>query len=106
MASGFNGQSFAFNGYLPVQLPDKIKALKKYESRIVHDQQTQIFIETPYRNAKTLADILTNCPPDFRLCIAADITLSTEYIVTDTIKSWKNNIPDLNKRPAIFILYR
>lgn len=106
MASGFNGQSFAFNGYLPVQLPDKIKALKKYESRIVHDQQTQIFIETPYRNAKTLADILTNCPPDFRLCIAADITLSTEYIVTYTIKSWKNNIPDLNKRPAIFILYR
>ncbi|MDD3196093.1 MAG: SAM-dependent methyltransferase [Paludibacter sp.] len=106
MASGFNGQSFAFNGYLPVQLPDKIKALKKYEGRIVHDQQTQIFIETPYRNAKTLADILTNCPPDFRLCIAADITLSTEYIVTDTIKSWKNNIPDLNKRPAIFILYR
>lgn len=106
MASGFNGQSFAFNGYLPVQLPDKIKALKKYEGRIVHDQQTQIFIETPYRNAKTLADILANCPPDFRLCIAADITLSTEYIVTDTIKSWKNNIPDLNKRPAIFILYR
>ena len=106
MASGFNGQSFAFNGYLPVQQTDKLKALKKYENRILHDHQSQIFIETPYRNSKTLSDMLLYCAPEMKLCIAADITLSTEFIVTHTIREWKNKLPDLNKRPAIFILYK
>lgn len=106
MASGFNGQSFAFNGYLPVQQTDKQKALKKYENRILHDHQSQIFIETPYRNSKTLSDMLMYCESEIKLCIAADITLSTEFIVTRTIREWKSKLPDLNKRPAIFILYK
>jgi len=106
MASGFNGQSFAFNGYLPVQLSDKQKVLKKLEHRIYSEHQSQLFIETPYRNAKTLADILTFCPPDMKLCIAADISCSTEFIVTRTLREWKKQLPDLTKRPAIFILYQ
>jgi 16S rRNA (cytidine1402-2'-O)-methyltransferase len=106
MASGFNGQSFAFNGYLPVQAADKQKVLKKLENRIVHEHQTQLFIETPYRNSKTLNDILQFCPPDLKLCIAADISCSTEYIVTRSLRDWKKQLPDLAKRPAIFILYK
>jgi 16S rRNA (cytidine1402-2'-O)-methyltransferase len=106
MASGFNGQSFAFNGYLPVQLNDKIKALKLYEKRIVHEHQSQLFIETPYRNNKTLLEILAHCSPELKLCVAADITLPTEWIKTKTIHSWKKQLPDLHKRPAIFILYK
>ena len=80
MASGFNGQSFAFLGYLPVQQADRIKALKKMESRIYSEHQTQIFIETPYRNMKMLDDILSSCQPNTKLCIAVDITLETEFI--------------------------
>jgi len=106
MASGFNGQSFAFNGYLPIQENEKIKMLKMLERRIYAENQTQIFIETPYRNMKTLADILSVCQPETKLCIAADITLSTEYIKTKSVQGWKNNLPDLNKRPCIFILYK
>lgn len=106
MASGFNGQSFAFNGYLPVQLSDKQKVLKKLEHRIYSEHQSQLFIETPYRNAKTLADILTFCSQDMKLCIAADISCSTEFIVTRTLREWKKQLPDLTKRPAIFILYQ
>lgn len=106
MASGFNGQSFAFNGYLPVQLPEKIKVLKRLESRINNEHQSQLFIETPYRNNKTLSDILTHCSPGLKLCIAADITLYSEYIRTYSLKEWKTKVPDLNKRPTIFILYK
>lgn len=106
MASGFNGQSFAFNGYLPIQENEKVKTLKMLERRIYAESQTQIFIETPYRNMKTLADILSVCQPETKLCIAADITLSTEYIKTKSIQGWKKNLPDLNKRPCIFILYK
>ena len=105
MASGFNGQSFAFNGYLPVQLADRTKAIKRLENRAHSEKQSQIFIETPYRNMKMLEDILAVCQPATRLCIAADITLETEFIRTKTIKDWKNQLPDLNKRPCIFILY-
>jgi 16S rRNA (cytidine1402-2'-O)-methyltransferase len=106
MASGFNGQSFSFNGYLPVHLPDKQKMLKKWEQRIYNEHQSQIFIETPYRNNKTLADLLVYCPAEMKLCIAADITTSTEFIRTLTIKNWKTQLPDLSKRPTIFILYK
>ncbi len=105
MASGFNGQSFAFNGYLPVQPADRTKAIKRLENRAHSEKQSQIFIETPYRNMKMLEDILAVCQPATRLCIAADITLETEFIRTKTIKDWKNQLPDLNKRPCIFILY-
>lgn len=106
MASGFNGQSFAFVGYLPVQPADRIKALKKLESRIYSENQSQLFIETPYRNMKMVEDILNTCQPNTKLCIAADITLDTEFIVTKTVKAWKGNVPDLSKRPTIFILYK
>jgi 16S rRNA (cytidine1402-2'-O)-methyltransferase len=106
MASGFNGQSFAFVGYLPIQLDERSKALKKLESRVYSENQSQIFIETPYRNMKMLDEILKTCQPSTRLCIAADITLETEYIKTKTMKEWKGQLPDLNKRPSIFILYK
>lgn len=106
MASGFNGQSFAFVGYLPVQPADRVKALKKLENRIYSENQSQLFIETPYRNMKMLEDILSACQPATKLCIAADITLDTEFIVTKTVKAWKGNLPDLNKRPTLFILYK
>ena len=105
MASGFNGQSFAFNGYLPVQPADRTKAIKRLENRAHNEKQSQIFIETPYRNMKMLEDILAVCQPATRLCIAADITLETEFIRTKTIRDWKKQLPDLNKRPCIFILY-
>ena len=106
MASGFNGQSFAFNGYLPIPDAERLKTLKKHENRIYSEDQTQIYIETPYRNMKTLLDIINICQPDTKLCIAADITLLTEFIKTKSLKFWKNNLPDLNKRPCIFVLYK
>lgn len=106
MGSGFNGQSFAFNGYLPIQPEERAKALKKLESRAYTESQSQIFIETPYRNMKMVEQILKVCQPGTRLCIAADITLDTEFIKTRTVKEWKTQLPDLNKRPCIFILYK
>lgn len=106
MASGFNGQSFAFVGYLPIQPEDRTKALKKLESRAYSDNQSQIFIETPYRNMKMLEQIIKICQPTTRLCIAVDITLETEFIKTKTVREWKTNLPDLNKRPCIFLIYK
>jgi len=106
MASGFNGQSFAFVGYLPIQPADRAKTLRKLEGRAYSENQSQIFIETPYRNMKILEEILQTCQPATRLCIAADITLSTEFIKTKSVKDWKSQLPDLNKRPCIFIIYK
>jgi 16S rRNA (cytidine1402-2'-O)-methyltransferase len=106
MASGFNGQSFAFNGYLPVDNEARIKALKSLEQRIYSEHQTQLFIETPYRNEKIAETILKTCRPHTKLCIAADITLETEWIVTRSIAEWKKQtLPNLAKRPCIFALY-
>ncbi len=104
MASGLNGQNFAFNGYLPVQSAERIKTLKHLEKRSQLEKQSQLFIETPYRNMPLLSDIIAHCALTTQLCIAADISLETEFIKTRTIHYWKNNIPDLNKRPAIFII--
>ena len=106
MASGFNGQSFAFHGYLPIDSDQRIKTLKTLEQRIYSENQTQLFIETPYRNGKMVEDILKNCKPSTKLCIAADITLETEFIQTKTIGEWKKQVPELSKRPCIFLLYR
>lgn len=106
MASGFNGQSFAFVGYLPIQPDERTKALKKLESQVYSENQTQIFIETPYRNMKLVDEILKTCQPTTRLCIAADITLESEFIKTKSVKEWKTQLPDLTKRPCIFLLYR
>jgi len=106
MASGFNGQSFAFVGYLPIQPAERAKTLRKLEGRAYSENQSQVFIETPYRNMKMLEEILQTCQPATRLCIATDITLSTEFIKTKSVKDWKSQLPDLNKRPCIFLIYK
>lgn len=106
MGSGFNGQSFAFNGYLPIHPSDRAKRLKQLESRSAAEKQTQLFIETPYRNAKMLADILATCNPRTQLCIAAGLTTGQEYLRTLSVKEWKQQgIPELSKIPAIFAIY-
>ena len=106
MGSGFNGQSFAFNGYLPIEPAERIKTLKKLEQRAYSENQTQLFIETPYRNAKIMADILKACRPQTHLCIAAGITTADEYIRTRTIKEWGGHLPNIDKIPCIFLLYK
>ena len=106
MGSGFNGQSFAFHGYLPIEPGERAKKLKTLEQRVYAEQQTQLFIETPYRNNKMVEDILSNCRPQTKLCIAANITCEGEYIKTKTVKEWQGKVPDLSKIPCIFLLYK
>ena len=106
MASGMNGQSFTFNGYLPIDSAEKKSTLKSLE-KLSHDKnQSQIFIETPYRNNKLLEDILQTLQPSTHLCIATDITLPTEFIKTARVQDWKKITVDLHKRPTIFIIHR
>ena len=106
MASGFNGQSFTFNGYLPKERAERIKKLKEIE-RLAHQKnQTQLFIETPYRNAHLLEDITATCDNASKLCIACDITLPSEFIKTKSIFDWKKQLPDISKRPTIFLIYK
>ena len=104
MASGMNGQQFCFHGYLPIDNQEKIKSLKELEAESRKKKMTQIFIETPYRNNQLLETILKHCHPETSLCIAADITGREEVIKTKTIAAWKKAVPDLHKRPAIFLL--
>lgn len=104
MASGLNGQNFAFLGYLPIKPNERGKALKNLEQRSQKESQTQIFIETPYRNASLLKDILQICHPETRLCIAADITCETEFIATKKIGDWRKQVPDIHKRPTVFLI--
>ncbi len=104
MASGLNGQSFAFNGYLPLKKGEVGKFIKHLEERSIREKQTQLFIEAPYRNMKLLQELINTCRPQTRLCIACDITLETEYIQTKTVAQWKGKVPDINKRPAIFLI--
>ncbi|CAL2074921.1 SAM-dependent methyltransferase [Tenacibaculum sp. 190524A02b] len=106
MASGMNGQSFAFNGYLPIDKGERKRAIKDLEKLSRDKDQSQIFIETPYRNEKMLEDLRSVLAPDTKVCVACDITLPTEYIKTLTVKEWKNVKTDLHKRPAIFIVHR
>lgn len=106
MASGFNGQSFAFNGYLPIKPEERAKKLRQLEQRIYNEEQTQLFIETPYRNANMIEDILKICRPQTKLCIAANITCEGEYVRTRTVKEWQGKVPDLSKIPCIFLLYK
>ncbi|EWH13498.1 uroporphyrin-III C/tetrapyrrole (Corrin/Porphyrin) methyltransferase [Cellulophaga geojensis KL-A] len=103
MASGLNGQSFAFNGYLPIDSSERKAVIKKMERISKDNNQSQIFIETPYRNDKLLAEFLKTLANHTLLCIATDITLPTEQIATNTIAEWKKINVDLNKRPTIFI---
>lgn len=105
MASGLNGQSFAFNGYLPVKEPDRSRAIKRYEARAMAESQSQLFIEAPYRNAKLFEQLLKTLAPTTLLTIAVDITAPSESIITRPIAEWRKcSMPDINKRPAIFIL--
>lgn len=107
MASGFNGQSFAFHGYLPIDHADRAKKLKQLEARSAAEGQTQLFIETPYRNARMMADILAACAPTTRLCVAAGLTTEQEFVRSASLKEWKQApLPDLAKIPAIFAIYK
>ncbi len=106
MGSGFNGQSFAFHGYLPIEPNERAKRIKALGQRVYTEDQTQLFIETPYRNQKMMEDILKNCRPQTKLCIAANITCEGEYIHTKTVKEWQGKLPDLNKIPCIFLIYK
>ncbi|MBQ3874619.1 MAG: SAM-dependent methyltransferase [Bacteroidaceae bacterium] len=107
MGSGFNGQSFAFNGYLPIEPAERTKRIKQLETRAYTEDQTQLFIETPYRNHKMLEELLRTCKPSTRLCIASGITCAEEYIHTHTIAEWKKiKLHDLSKIPTIFLIYK
>ncbi|MEW5675068.1 SAM-dependent methyltransferase [Flavobacterium enshiense] len=106
MASGMNGQSFAFNGYLPIDKSDKKSALKNFEKLSYDKNQSQLFIETPYRNNKLMEDLVQILQPNTHLCVACDLTLPTEYIKTLTVNQWKKNKVDLHNRPCIFIIHK
>ena len=104
MASGLNGQSFAFRGYLPAKTPERRKALCELEKLSAKTAQSQIFIETPYRNDAMLQDILQCCNGQTKLCIATNISAEDEKILTKTVSQWKQNVPQIGKRPTVFIL--
>jgi 16S rRNA (cytidine1402-2'-O)-methyltransferase len=107
MASGFNGQRFAFHGYLPIEKGPRLQALRNLEKEMLQRDQTQIFMETPYRNNKLLEDLLQNLSGGTRLCIAANITSPQhEFIQTKTIAEWKGKLPDIHKQPAVFLIYK
>lgn len=105
MASGMNGQQFKFYGYLPIDNQQRIKVIKELEAESAKKDCTQIFIETPYRNNQLIEALLKNCSTVTKLCIAVDITGKNESIKTKTVIDWQKNVPDIHKRPAIFLLY-
>ena len=105
MASGMNGQQFRFAGYLPIQNPERNKAIKELESESAKKNCTQIFIETPYRNNQMLDALLSACNPSTKICVAVDLTGEKEFIKTKSVADWKKDKPDIHKRPAIFLLY-
>ncbi|MDR0295963.1 MAG: SAM-dependent methyltransferase [Prevotellaceae bacterium] len=104
MASGLNGQNFAFVGYLPVKSPERQQRLRQLEKRSAADRQTQLFIETPYRNEALLSDILSTCRPNTLLCVAANLTEPDALIKTQTIAEWKTTTVDLRKKPCVFLM--
>lgn len=106
MSSGMNGQSFTFNGYLPIDKLERKQELKLLERVSFEKNQSQIFIETPYRNNKMLEDICKTLNNETLVCVACDITLATEYIKTKTVLEWEKNMVDLHKRPTIFIIHK
>ena len=106
MGSGFNGQSFAFHGYLPIDATARPAMIKKLEGRIYTENQTQLFIETPYRNNKLAEELIRTCRPTTKLCIASNLTCDDELIRTRPVKEWAGKLPDLSKRPTIFLIYK
>lgn len=105
-ASGFNGQNFAFNGYLPIQSAERTKQIKKYEARVKSENQTQIFIEAPYRNNQLLDAFIKTCEPNTLLCVASEITAEHEFIKTLPVKAWQKEKPNLHKKNTIFLIYK
>ena len=106
MASGFNGQQFAFHGYLPIDKPARARRLREIEQAILKKDQTQVFIETPYRNLQLFQSIIETCQESTLLCLAILLTTPEESIITLPIKEWKKKKPDINKKPTVFLLYR
>ncbi|MFV0248523.1 MAG: SAM-dependent methyltransferase [Tenacibaculum sp.] len=106
MASGLNGQNFAFNGYLPIDKTNRKIAIKRLERLSFEKNQSQIFIETPYRNDKMIVDLCANLSEQTRICIACDITLATEYIKTQTVEEWRKEKINLHKHPTVFIIHK
>lgn len=104
MASGLNGQCFAFTGYLPVKQEERRAKIRTIEKVSAQLKQSQIIIETPYRNDSLMADLLAVCAPNSRICVAADITLPTQFIKTMTVTQWKKHVPQIGKRPCVFLL--
>lgn len=104
MASGLNGQNFAFNGYLPIDKNERKQTLKKLERKIKDEHQSQLFIETPYRNDKLLQDLLLHLSGEIKICIACDVTLPTQFIKTLSVNQWKKQTISLHKRPTIFVI--
>ncbi|MCK8491024.1 MULTISPECIES: SAM-dependent methyltransferase [Spirosoma] len=104
MASGMSGQSFIFHGYLPIERQDRIRAIRHLEKEAQQRQQTQIFMETPYRNDALFADIIAACEQNTRLCVACNLTAADAFVRTRTIREWKTQIPDLRKKPTVFLL--
>jgi 16S rRNA (cytidine1402-2'-O)-methyltransferase len=105
MASGMNGQHFQFVGYLPIDIAERIRAIKNLESESRQKNCTQIFIETPYRNNQLLETLTKTCHPQTKICVAVDLTSAKEMIQTKTAQQWKTAIPELHKRPCIFLLH-
>jgi 16S rRNA (cytidine1402-2'-O)-methyltransferase len=103
-ASGLSGEKFSFEGYLPAKVPDLLKTIAKLEQQSRREGQSKIFIETPYRSAKIFETMLNICSPETFVCVACNITSPDEFIKTKQVKEWKKNIPELNKKPCIFIL--
>ena len=104
MGSGMNGQNFAFNGYLPIDKSKRKKTIKQFESKALKSGQSQIFIETPYRNNQLFEDLVKTLQPETKLCVACDMTFDTEYIKTRSVLQWKKTKLSLDKRPAIYII--
>lgn len=105
MASGFNGQGFAFNGYLPIDKVLRVKRIKQLEGDAISRKQSQIFMETPYRNNQLLADVIGACNPQTKLCIACNISSKEGFVQTKSIQDWKKQLPELHKKPTIFVIY-
>ena len=105
MASGFNGQSFCFHGYLPIKNPERAQKIKALERQSLANDETEMFIETPFRNNAMIEDILKCCHPNTMLCVASDITMEDEKIVSKSISDWKSIKYDWNKKPAVFLIY-
>ena len=106
MASGFNGQNFVFHGYLPIDKSFRIKKIKEIERSVYMNNQTQIFIEAPYRNFQLFQAITEVCSDKTWLCLATDLTMESEFIKVDTVRNWKGKHPDIHKKPTVFLLYK